>query len=67
MKFDNTDDVVQLSPDWTGERFSDGRPKVPENILRRFEAITTEEAWGVLWGHGYQYQFEGGLKTVQPG
>jgi regulator of RNase E activity RraA len=67
MRFDNTDDVIQLSPDWKGERFSDGRPRVPDNILRRFEAITTEEAWGVLWNHGYKYQFEGGLKTVQPG
>jgi regulator of RNase E activity RraA len=66
MRFDNPEDIIQLTPNWTGERFDNGRPKVPENILRRFQAVTTEEAWGVLWGHGYKYQFEGGLKIIHP-
>lgn len=67
MKFDCKEDIVQLTPLWKGERFENGRPKVPDSILRRLEAITTEEAWGVLWEHDYKYQFEANMKQVQPG
>ena len=67
MKFENKDDVIQLSPLWTGDRFADGRPRVPDSILHRLAAITTEEAWGVLWEHEYRYQFEANMKSVQPG
>jgi regulator of RNase E activity RraA len=51
---------------WQGERFANGRPKVPASILLRLAAITTEEAWGVLWDHGYQYQFQGDFKIIHP-
>ncbi len=64
MRFGNKDDIVQLTPEWTGERFDDGRPRVPDDILARMEQCTTEEAWGVVWGKGYQYQFQGGWKTT---
>lgn len=63
MKFSNYDDIVQITPLWKGERFEDGRPKVPEDILRRLREITLEEAWGCLWNNGYKYQFEGEFKT----
>ncbi len=66
MRFDNPEDIIQLTPLWKGERFPNGRPKVPDNILTRMAAITTEEAWGVLWHHGYKYQFQGDWKIVQP-
>lgn len=66
MRFDNAEDIIQITPLWKGERFSNGRPKVPDAILRRLEAITTEEAWGVLWEHDYKYQFQGDFKIVQP-
>jgi regulator of RNase E activity RraA len=67
MKYDNPEDIIQLSPLWTGERFPNGRPRIPDNILRRFDVVTTEEAWGVLWEHGYKYQFQGDWKVSQPG
>ena len=66
MRFDNSEDIIQLTPNWLGGRFSNGRPKVPDNILRRFESVTTEEAWGVLWNHDYKYQFQGDFKTIHP-
>jgi regulator of RNase E activity RraA len=66
MRFDNPEDMIQLTPNWKGERFSNGRPKVPESILRRFQVVTTEEAWGVLWEHGYKYQFQGDWKIIHP-
>lgn len=59
MKFNNREDIIQLTPLWEGERFDDGRPKVSDEILRRMEQVTLEEAWAVLWRHGYHFQFEG--------
>ena len=49
---------------WTGERFPDGRPKVPDEILDRLKLTTAEEAWGTLRQAGYRLQFESGWKTV---
>lgn len=67
MKYDNREDILQLTPLWTGERFDNGRPRIPDDILRRFRVVTTEEAWGVLWDQGYKYQFQGDWKVSQPG
>jgi regulator of RNase E activity RraA len=66
MKFDDRDDIIQLTPLWTGDRFPNGRPRVPDSILRRLAATTTEEAWGVLWEHGYRYQFQNDFKVIHP-
>ncbi|NLG25245.1 MAG: RraA family protein [Clostridiales bacterium] len=67
MKFDCREDIIQLTPEWKGERFEDGRPKVPADILRRMRGITFEEAWGPLWGMGYKYQYECDFKMAHPG
>jgi regulator of RNase E activity RraA len=56
-----------LTAEWTGERFEDGRPKVPASLLERMEQVTAEEAWGVLRGAGYDLQFEGGWKEINVG
>lgn len=64
MKYNNRDDIVQLTPLWTGERFDDGRPRVPDDILRRMERVITEEAWAVLWREGYHFQFCGGWTRI---
>ncbi|WP_054024734.1 RraA family protein [Bacillus sp. FJAT-28004] len=66
MKFDNPEDMIQITPLWEGERFPNGRPKVSEDVLRRMRKITLEEAWGPLWNRGYAYQFEGDFKIVHP-
>jgi 4-hydroxy-4-methyl-2-oxoglutarate aldolase len=49
------------------ERFADGRPKVPDDLLERMKQVTTEEAWGVLREHGYHRQFAGGWMQTHPG
>lgn len=66
MKFDNKEDIIQLTPLWEGERFENGRPKVSEDILARMRNITLEEAWGPLWNRGYKDQFEGDFKITHP-
>jgi hypothetical protein len=45
-----------LTPLWKGERFADGRPKVPDDILRRMKSVSVEEAWAVMKNEGYGYQ-----------
>ena len=66
MKFNNREDIIQLTPLWEGERFEDGRPKVADDIIRRMERVTMEEAWSVLWRHDYHFQFEGGWYRLHP-
>lgn len=66
MKFDNAEDIVQWTQLWEGERYPNGRPKVPADILRRMRNITLEEAWGPLWNRGYQSQFEGDFQIIHP-
>ena len=58
--------LIDLTRAWTGERFPDGRPKVPDAVLDKLKETTAEEAWGTLRGAGYRLQFEGGWKRDQP-
>ncbi|HMQ90199.1 MAG TPA: RraA family protein, partial [Flavilitoribacter sp.] len=60
------DELVFLTPEWKGERFADGRPKVPDAVLQRMRLVTLEEAWAVLKGENYKYQYEDGWQTINP-
>ena len=53
------DQIKSITPEWKGERFEDGRPKVSDKLLERLKAVHLEEAWGILRNKGYQNQFEG--------
>ncbi len=61
------EDLIEYTPEWEGERFDDGRPRVPDDILQRMEKVTITEAWGVLRGEGYEWQYEGDWKCTHPG
>jgi 4-hydroxy-4-methyl-2-oxoglutarate aldolase len=58
--------IKALTPEWKGERFPDGRPKVPDSILERLKNISIEEAWGVLRNKGYMNQYEGDWVIIHP-
>lgn len=58
------DQIIFLTPLWTGERFDNGRPKVADDVLKRIKNVTIEEAWGVLRNEGYHNQFEGGWQPL---
>lgn len=58
--------LILLTPDWKGERFPDGRPKVPDSILERMKLVTHDEAWAVLKNEGYLYQYAEGWLTIHP-
>jgi regulator of RNase E activity RraA len=55
---------IDITREWKGERFPDGRPKVADDVLDRLKETTAEEAWGTLRRLGYHNQFEGNWKTV---
>jgi regulator of RNase E activity RraA len=61
------EDLIELTALNPFERFEDGRPKVPDDLLERMKLVTTEEAWGVLRRHGYHRQFEGNWLQTHPG
>ncbi len=41
------------------ERSADGRPKVPDDLLKKLEGVSAEEVWTILNRHHYMNQFEG--------
>lgn len=63
----NSKELIKYTPEWKGERFPDGRPKVPDSILKRMAAVTLEEAWAVLRNAGFTHQYEDGWHLIHPG
>jgi 4-hydroxy-4-methyl-2-oxoglutarate aldolase len=60
------DEIIDYTREWQGERFADGRPKVPDSILERMAGVTLTQAWGVLRNAGYEWQYERGFICTQP-
>jgi len=58
--------LIALTPLWKGERFADGRPKVPDDVLRRMKSVSVEEAWAVMKNEGYGYQVAEGWEVINP-
>jgi regulator of RNase E activity RraA len=58
------EELIFLTAQWKGERFADGRPKVPDALIERARKIGIEEAWQILNNEGYKNQFEGNWKMV---
>lgn len=58
--------LVALTPLWKGERFADGRPKVPDDIIKRMKLVSVEEAWAVMKNAGYGYQVAESWETINP-
>lgn len=53
------DQIVFYTSGWKGERFADGRPKLPDSLLQRAAKMTIEDVWEYLEVHGYHCQYEG--------
>ena len=58
------EEMIFLTSEWKGERFSDGRPKISDDLLNRARNVGIEEAWQVMKNDGYVNQFEGNWKRV---
>lgn len=62
----SSEEVMALTPEWEGERFPDGRPKVSDGIIERMKRVTLEEAWAVLRGENFEHQYAEGWEVLNP-
>lgn len=60
------EELLALTPEWKGERFADGRPKVPDDIIRRMKEVSVEEAWATMSNAGFRYQVAEGWQVINP-
>jgi 4-hydroxy-4-methyl-2-oxoglutarate aldolase len=61
------DQMVKLTAENPFDRFPDGRPKVPDNLLEKAKGLSIEEVWAVLNTKGYKWQLAGAsLKIMHP-
>jgi 4-hydroxy-4-methyl-2-oxoglutarate aldolase len=49
---------------WKGDRFPDGRPKLPDSLLKRAVNQTIEDIWDFLRSKGYNNQFDTGWQAL---
>lgn len=60
------EELIFLTPEWKGERTDDGRPYVSEAIVQRMKKVTLEEAWAVLKGENFKFQYAENWETINP-
>lgn len=60
-------EIIEYTPEWDGDRFPDGRPRVPDAVLERMRQVTITQTWGVLRSKGYNWQYEGDWMNTHPG
>jgi 4-hydroxy-4-methyl-2-oxoglutarate aldolase len=56
--------MMFYTSDWKGDRFPDGRPKVPDDLLKRALDVSIEDVWDFLREEGYRNQFEGDWQAL---
>lgn len=59
--------MIRLTAKNPYERFADGRPKVPDNLIQGLRELTVEDVWSVLPGKGFTNQYAGEWRMTQPG
>ncbi len=58
------DQMMFYTADWKGDRFPDGRPKIPDDLLKRAVDVSIEDIWDYLGEKGYHNQFEGDWQAL---
>jgi 4-hydroxy-4-methyl-2-oxoglutarate aldolase len=58
------DQILFYTSEWKGDRFPDGRPRLPDSLLKRAVSMTIEDVWEYLRAHGYHNQFESGWQAL---
>lgn len=59
-------DLIDYSAQNPFERFADGRPKVPDSLLRQARELSSEEVWEVLQEKGFNNQYADGFHILHP-
>ena len=60
-------DLIDYTAGNPFDRFADGRPKVPDELIERARDLSSEEVWAVLQGKGFNNQYADGFQVLHPG
>ncbi|MBM3726485.1 MAG: dimethylmenaquinone methyltransferase [Acidobacteria bacterium] len=61
------DQLIEFTAKNPYDRFADGRPKVPNDLLEKVKGLSVEEVWTMLPNAGYANQYEGNWQILHPG
>jgi regulator of RNase E activity RraA len=59
--------MVEMTAQNPFERFADGRPKVPDDLIERARGLSSEEVFAVLPREGFRNQYAGDFRVLHPG
>ncbi len=59
-------DLMDYTAQAPFDRFPDGRPKVPNDLLERARELSSEEVWAVLEQGGFHNQYADGFQILHP-
>jgi 4-hydroxy-4-methyl-2-oxoglutarate aldolase len=60
-------DLIDYTAENPFDRFPDGRPKVPDDLIERARDVSSEEVWAVLQAKGFNNQYADGFIVLHPG
>jgi 4-hydroxy-4-methyl-2-oxoglutarate aldolase len=62
----NREEMIRATPRNPFPRFEDGRPKAPDDLLKKMQGLTLEDVYGVLRSTEYRNQYEGKWLVLRP-
>jgi 4-hydroxy-4-methyl-2-oxoglutarate aldolase len=61
-------ELIEYTQGQPFERFADGRPKIPEELLARARELSSEDVWATMQQHkGFDHQYADGFQVLHPG
>src|ERR1700720_881832 len=60
-------DLIDYTAQAKFDRLSDGRPKVPDDLIDRARGLSSEEVWALLQEKGFNNQYADGFQVLHPG
>ena len=60
-------DLIDYTAQNPFDRFADGRPKVPDDLIERARGLSAEEIWSVLEDKKFRNQYADGFQVLHPG
>jgi regulator of RNase E activity RraA len=60
-------ELIDYTPENPFDRLPDGRPKIPDDLMKRARDLSAEEIWAVLQEKRFNTQFADGFEVLHPG
>ena len=61
------EELIEYTAQNPFDRFADGRPKVPDDLIERARGLSSEEVFAVLPGKGFVNQYADEFRILHPG